>query len=725
MTNSIQREEMTVDKAVAYANDYIKNEQFDDAKRLIDEILSQIPGYLGALQARDLLNAALKNTGREPNERDLQTIVQLRNEGKKQEALNLAMDQLNRFPSHILLTQMAAGLYTELGDIEKAEKVFTNALGIKRNNTELLNNYGIFLGQQSRFKEAIDVLSKVIKLNPNLSQAYQNLGLAYKSINKNALAMHYFHQALEYNPDLVQSVNSIAALLREVGDVDQATAFYKRSTEILPDRVDSLLALGAQYLASEQTEKAITTLEKVLKLDPDNVSAISRIGNALRLCFRYEEAVEYAKKAASLQPDSPHAYNNLGLVYHEMGRHTDGLASIDKALEIRPDFYESYNNRGITVLAMGDMDGAYESYNKALALNPDYAICYRNLATLGKKYPFTAEQIQNMKRLMKSDSISEHEKGHLHYALSRAYEDEKNHEAAFSHLVAGGKIRKAELGYHIDNDKNQFKLVKRYFNDGLIGELPAATVESDIEPLFILGMPRSGTSLTEQIISNHSAVHGAGELTEFTRYIHQFIRSNSPATLRESPQLSLSGLAGVKENYLSTLRRLNVSERIISDKSPLNFRWVGFILAIFPNAKIVNLVRDPRAVCWSIFKHYFSVNGHGYAYDLQDLAEYYRLYLDLMSFWREKFPGRFYDLNYELLTENQESETRKLLEYCELPWEDNVMNFHKNERAVRTASNTQVRNKMYTGSSEAWRKYEAYLEPLISGLGDALDGYQK
>ncbi len=232
--------------------------------------------------------------------------------------------------------------------------------------------------------------------------------------------------------------------------------------------------------------------------------------------------------------------------------------------------------------------------------------------------------------------------------------------------------------------------------------------------IFILGMPRSGTSLVEQIISSHNEVHGAGELKALSKIIIQLIQTSSAI---DKIDLSENTILSIRQKYLDYLLSLNISENVITDKMPLNFRNIGFILSAFPEAKIVHLKRDSKAICWSIYKHYFSSKGTGWAYSQEDLAKYYGLYLQLMEFWHEIYPNQIYDLGYEDLTNNQEEETQKLLEYCELEWDESCLNFHTNERAVQTASSMQVRKKMYQGSSEEWKKYEEYLKPLIKTLG--------
>jgi hypothetical protein len=224
-------------------------------------------------------------------------------------------------------------------------------------------------------------------------------------------------------------------------------------------------------------------------------------------------------------------------------------------------------------------------------------------------------------------------------------------------------------------------------------------------------MPRSGTSLVEQIISSHPEVYGAGELNTIGQICVPLINKSS-----ELKNLYEDDVESIRSNYLNFLTSLNVKEQIITDKAPLNFRFIGHILSAFPEAKIVHLKRDPIAICWSIYKSNWSGLGNSFSYNMDDLVNYYGLYDDLMKFWHKKFPGQIYDISYEKLTTNQESESKKLVEYCGLGWDKKCLEFYKNTRAVKTASSLQVRQKMYQGSSDAWKKYKSDLKPLIDGL---------
>jgi hypothetical protein len=269
-------------------------------------------------------------------------------------------------------------------------------------------------------------------------------------------------------------------------------------------------------------------------------------------------------------------------------------------------------------------------------------------------------------------------------------------------------LRKEESGYKFEKDLRLFSNIKETFKNPPKPLTTSIIKSSKVSPIFILGMPRSGTSLVHQIISNHHRVYGAGELTKLNKFVTPYLKDS------KNNEITKKDLIFIRENYTKELLGLNVTESIIVDKMPLNFRYIGFILAAFPDSKIIHMNRDSMAVCWSIYKYFFP--GNTYSYNQKDIAAYYCLYEDLMDFWKKKFPNKIYDLSYEELTINQKFETQELLKYCDLEWDENCLNFYKNTTAVKTTSAIQVKKKMYQGSSDAWKKYKAYLKPLLEGL---------
>ncbi|MHA7871596.1 MAG: sulfotransferase family protein, partial [Hyphococcus sp.] len=314
--------------------------------------------------------------------------------------------------------------------------------------------------------------------------------------------------------------------------------------------------------------------------------------------------------------------------------------------------------------------------------------------------------LAHMSGLLARDDLGQDDRAQIHFALGKAYDDIGDCDAAFEHFANGNRLRKQLLGYDIDADKALFQRLTSAFQN--TGENTINAAGAGPTPVFIVGLPRSGTSLTEQILASHSAVYGAGELETL-----ELLIAPKGATPDEICDIDDTAL---RDNYLSAIQSLAAGKRFVTDKLPLNFRWIGHIRRAIPEAKIILVERDPRATCWSIFRHYFATSGNGYAYDLNDLAEYYALYKDLMAHWRRLYGDSIYSFSYERLVADQETQTRNLLNFVGLEWEDRCLAFHETDRAVATASNLQVKRSLYAGSSEQWRRYEKHLEPFTRKL---------
>ena len=382
-----------------------------------------------------------------------------------------------------------------------------------------------------------------------------------------------------------------------------------------------------------------------------------------------------------------------------------------KAVALNPQYAQGLHNLAILCEIINLPDEASEYYEKALAVEPNYAEAYRNQSRT-KKYKKNDPQIAQMQSIYSNDNLSISDKVHINFALAKVNEDLGNQKDFFKHLDEGSRLRKKQLNYNINETEEFHSSLIRLFSEDQPKIKQLSLGPLDIRPIFIVGMPRSGTSLVEQIISSHHSVHGAGELNNFKNVVTPALKNyigNLTNTIIEDDLLS------IRKNYIKSLVDLNVSEKIITDKMPVNFRMIGLILTAIPEAKIIHLTRNPKATCWSNYKHYFA-NENGFTFDQEDLARFFILYQELMGFWHKSFPNKIHDISYERLTTHQEDETHKLLEYCELDWDNNCLNFHKNTRAVHTASASQVRQKMYQGSSDAWKKYEKFLQPLIMGL---------
>ena len=425
-------------------------------------------------------------------------------------------------------------------------------------------------------------------------------------------------------------------------------------------------------------------------------------------------AVQLIGKALSIRPDYVEAHNNLGNTLKKQGRLDDAVVSYKKALSIKPDYAEAHYNLGNTFKEQGRLDDAVVSYKKALSVKPDYAEAHRALAST-HKYTAHNQQIMLMENIFRKKETSDDKKMHLAFGLGKAYEDLKKFDIAFNYLLEGNKLKRETCNYSPKGEQKIFETIQKTFDVSFARKnKDKGLVNLDDTPIFILGMPRSGTSLVEQILASHPMVYGAGELDILRNIILSLPETQSlneafEYIARDKDVTNL--LAKLGSEYLNKLRGHSATAKFITDKMPHNFRFIGLINLSLPNAKIIHCVRDPMDNCFSIFKKYF-VHEHRYAYNLQELGQYYLLYQNLMRHWHNIFPEIIYDIIYEELVADQEGQTRKLLQHCKLPWNDACLSFYKTSGRVATASSAQVRKPIYEDSVQLWKRYEKQLKSL-------------
>lgn len=493
------------------------------------------------------------------------------------------------------------------------------------------------------------------------------------------------------------------------GALDEALSKANALDETFPDFPITQNLTGLILKGMGRLEDALPPLQAAVKQRPDYAEAQNNLGIVLGELRRFKEAATHFLAAIDQNPNYPEALNNLGCLLKKMNRSTDAIALLDRAIALSPDYVDAISNKGNVLLHLGDPAAAAPLLRRALDLNPSAIEAHRNYAEC-HRYQAGDPHIKEMEGLSASGQLSPIDEGSLGFALGKAYDDIGDFDRAFLHFNNANTLLKGQKPYTPETNLGLFHGLKANFGQTIAG---LRTSSCSPTPVFIVGMPRSGTSLAEQILASHSQVHGAGELDLLSDVLQQTNAFDQP--------LGDDLFQKIRAGYLNGIPEHPENKRIITDKMPLNFRWIGFILKALPEAKIIHCSRDARAVCWSIFRHGFFTAGNSYQHSLTDIAQFYHMYLDLMAFWHERFPGQILDMDYELLTENQARETRRLLEFTGLDWEDACLDFHKNDRSVQTASAMQVRQKMYQGSSDAWRNYEAHLAPLMEGLGVRTD----
>ncbi|MDC3205786.1 tetratricopeptide repeat protein, partial [Paracoccaceae bacterium] len=477
--------------------------------------------------------------------------------------------------------------------------------------------------------------------------------------------------------------------------------------EQFPNSINIYNIIGAANKGLGKLENAVEAYNKALSIKPDYADAYYNMGNALKEQGKLDEAIEAYTKAISLKPDYADAYYNMGIALREQGKLEEAMQAYTEVLSLKPDYAEAYYSMGNTLQEQGKIDKAIEAYDKALFIKPDFAEAHRNLSVI-KKYIRDDGHIFQVQKLYRQQDLSEDARCKLSFTLSKMHEDIGDLGKSFTYLSEGNALRKKLLNYSFEQDKRLFSSLKKSQPRLSKNSLKIKEDLSELSPIFILGMPRSGTTLVEQIISAHSRITGAGELN----YIKQF--GFKIAT--EPTSINTGAVSKFRQKYLSELTKMSSGKRFVTDKMPQNFRFIPLICAALPEAKIIHVQRNADATCWSNYKHYFATKHLRYCYDLNDVVEYYNLYKDLMQHWQSEYSDRLYNLSYENLITDQENQTRKLIKHLGLHWEEACLSPQKNKRIVRTASQQQVRQKVYKGSSEAWRKYEPFLNGAFDDL---------
>ena len=680
-----------------------------------------------------------------PNDLNIKinSIIELHSSGHISEALDAVQTLISQHPNESLLYNISGVCYKATGQLEMAIKCFEEAVKLKPNFADAHYNLGLTLQdlnhldaaiesyqatldlQKSYFKahnnlgiiykelgqmgDAVKSYKKAIDLQPNFAEAHNNLGTTLQEMGQLDEAANCYERALDIQPDYIEVHNNLGNTLNLLGQTDEALNSYKQALSINPDYADAHNNLGIIHHEMGQLDEAIKCYEKTITINPENAEAHNNLGVTLNKLTQFHEAINCYEQALAINPSYDESYFNLGTTLYELGRNDEALNSYKQTLIINPNYADAYNNIGNILQELGQFDEAFSNYVYALAIDPDNAEFHRNLALM-KNYKKGDTQVIKMQSLLSDGNLSKSERIQLCFALAKAYDDLGEKDELFKILNQGNYLRKDELNYSIEKDLNNHSLFRKMFVSNI--ENSSSYDSLSIRPIFIVGMPRSGTTLVEQIISSHHKVHGAGELNALDNLIAPIMNNYST----HNNSLSEKNFLSIRQGYSKKLSNLNVIESVITDKMPTNFKNIGFILKAFPEAKIIHLKRDAMAICWSIYQRYFPAAGIGFAYDMEDLGEFYNSYTEMMTFWHELFPNQIYDISYEDLTTNQEHETKKLLEYCELDWDKNCLNFHKNKRAVKTSSSFQVKEKMYQGSSDVWTKYKTQLKPLIDSL---------
>lgn len=620
---------------------------------------------------------------------------------------------------------MIAQFYANRGEMQRLAGNLDQAVADGRQAVKLdpksaiaHSNLGIALYHQGELDQAEACQQQALQLDPAYLPALNNLGSIARDRKDRAAAMALYRKALAIRPDFIESANNLGAVLVEMEDPEAGLKLLVDVIKARPNYAEAHCNVGNAFLALENFDKAELAFGNALRLQPDYVEAYEGLARCAQEKRDLPKAEQHANKALALKERAA-TWSLLGGIYSEQSFPEKAAEAYDKALALAPDLVSAWLGKGHLLMETGKMDAAEQHFQRALELDPLNIAPRLSLTQVRKTRAddanFTAlqEAAKGIATMPATKALS------LHYALGKAYEDLKRYDDAFPHYLEGARLKRERLQYSAENNHLIAQNIRSMFTRERLDSLRGAG-NASAAPIFVLGMPRSGTTLTETIIASHPDVHGAGELPDLLHLIGQPLGEPPVGYPLNVQFLSQDDLTRMGTQYVAQLMERAPESKHITDKMPANFLGVGLIHLMLPNAKIVHVRRNPVDTCLSGFTRLFNRSQHQ-SYDLREMGRYYRDYWDIMAHWREVLPaGSFYELQYETLVANQEEESRKLIAYCGLDWNDACLDPHKTERTVKTASITQVRQPVYQSSVERWRVYEKFLGPLLEELSDIL-----
>ncbi len=554
----------------------------------------------------------------------------------------------------------------------------------------------------ARGEPALDKLSAA-------SAEMLELGLGHHHGARLAEAEACYRQALADQPDFALARYNLGVVLHDQGKIDEAIAEYQEAIRVNSRYEPAYSNLGHALKTQGRFEEAVGAFRQSLRLKPNHAETYFSIAAALFRQNRFEEVVATCRRALQIDPNYAEAHTNLGAALLSLGMTDEAIAALHKAIALKPDLAEAHNSLAVTLTQLGRFSEAAVSFERAIALAPAN-VYFRLSASRVKRFVAGDPRLAELE-VMAKDSTSRpvSDQIELHFALGKAYDDMGRSAEAFGHWLAGNTFKRQQIDYDEATTLAELDQVRSVYTSEFI-QASQGTGHPSSVPIFIIGMPRSGSTLIEQILASHPRVFGAGELHEF-------------AIAVESTTMGSGGSVGIKRKmqdigarYVAALERLAPGAIRITDKLPQNFIFAGLIHVALPNAAIIHITRDPIDTCLSCFSIMFTAK-QDFTYDLAELGRYYRHYQSLMAHWHRVLPpGRILDVRYEDVVADLEGQARRIVAHCGLDWDPRCLAFHKTERVVRTASATQVRQPIYKDAVERWRQYEEFLAPLMAEL---------
>jgi len=684
-------QDLSIEEALNRAYAHWNAGQADQAELFCQRVLAAWPGQADALHLLGIMAHAFGN-------------------------LDLALQHLRQ----ACLAPRAPAVYfsnlaemcRQKGLLEEGEQAGRRATALNPNLTDAWNNLGIILQEAGKLDESAVCLERVVALRPDHPETHNNLGNTYKRMRRLDRAEAHYAQALALHPNYAEAHSNLANLLNDRGQSERAAAEARLGIDLNPQLADAYINLAAVEMGRYRYAEAARWLDALLTFAPAHAGGLAARAMALKHLDRLEEALDTARRAVAAAPESADAHNTLGQILQAMNRFDEAVASFGRAATLPGTAAENaLVNRATLLMETGRKAEAQAAFEAITTAYPQSAAAWFNSADL-KTFSADDPDIARMEALLRPDGVqSFQDRMSVHFALGKAFLDAGADDRAFHHLSEGNRMKRSTLSFDPQATAAWMRDIAKTVSPALLETFKGAGCESAL-PIFVVGIPRSGTTLVEQILASHPAVQGAGELPTLQRLVDGL--GAYPAAIG---QLTKDDLARLGQDYVARVTPLAEGRRHVIDKMPANFLHAGLIRLILPNARIIHCRRDPVDTCLSCYTKLFTAEQM-FTYDLSELGQFHRAYQELMAHWRKVLPkDRFIEVDYEAVVEDIDGQARRLIDFLGLPWDESCIRFHENKRTVRTASVNQVRQPIYTSSAGRWRKHARHLGPLLEALG--------
>ncbi|NWB46006.1 tetratricopeptide repeat-containing sulfotransferase family protein [Pseudomonas gingeri] len=683
--------QLTFAEAMTLAHQHWNAGQAQQAEQLCQRILAQWPQQPDALHLLGLIAHAF---------------------GRLELAVSYLRQACQTLSVPAIYFSNLAEMCRQQGLLVEAEQAARQAVALDPTLVDAWSNLGIILQESGKLDDSLECLQRVVTLRPQAAQAHNNLANTYRRLDRQERAEWHYKQALSLDPNYAEACSNLSFLLSSQGHFDEAVAAGRRAVELNPRLVDGYLNIAEAETQRLNHGEALRWLDALHRVAPSHVGGFTARAMVLRKGGLFDEALHCARQALALAPNDASVHNAMGNALQASGLHDQALEHFNQAAALPGSVTEeAMIARGVLLLESGRKEEAAVAFEQALSAFPGSIRALTGRSDSKTFKPGDADIAAMEAGLVREGGLLLTDKLSTHFALGKAYLDTGDSARAFHHLDTGNRLKRSTFAYDSQTARQWMQSIAGLFSDEFQSARQGQGAASSL-PVFIVGMPRSGTTLVEQILASHPRVQGAGELSSLRLAVEN--QGRFPQNLANC---SAQDLARVGHDYLERIKPLVDARDRLVDKMPGNFVYAGLIPLILPGARIIHCRRDPVDTCLSCYSKQFS-GEQLFTYDQTELGQFYRDYDALMRHWRQLLPAEsFIEVDYESVLDDLEGQARRLISFIDLPWDEACLDFHKTRRVVRTASVNQVRQPLYKTSKGRWRAHAEHLGPLLAALG--------